>query len=129
MIVVDASAIVDTLLELPPKPELDELLSLEDVHAPALLDYEVASALRGVVLAGRLDQADVEQTIRKFEQFAIERHPPLGSLISILDLRSNFTSYDAAYLVLARSLDAPLLTTDSKMLEARKLGVEVRVFT
>ena len=37
------------------------------------------------------------------------------------------TSDNAAYVVLAQALEAPLVTADAKLLEARKVGVEVRV--
>lgn len=45
----------------------------------------------------------------------------------VLDLRDTFTVYDAAYVVLAQALEAPLITADAKLTEARRLGVEVRV--
>ncbi len=47
----------------------------------------------------------------------------------VLAIRGNFTVYDAAYVVLARALEAPLVTVDVKLLEARRLGVEVRVLS
>ncbi len=50
-----------------------------------------------------------------------------GTLGHILDLRENFTACDAAYVVLALGLEAPLVTSDTKMQEARRLGVEVQI--
>lgn len=49
-------------------------------------------------------------------------------LESMFDLRNNFTVYVAAYVVLAKGLGAPLVTTDHKHEEARRLGVEVEIF-
>jgi len=42
-------------------------------------------------------------------------------------LRHNFTVYDAAYVVLAEALEAPLVTADAKLEEARRLGIDVQV--
>ena len=53
---------------------------------------------------------------------------PLSAMMrSVLELRENFTAYDAAYIVLAQALEAPLVTADAKLAEARRLGVDVRV--
>ncbi|MGH3503560.1 MAG: type II toxin-antitoxin system VapC family toxin, partial [Nocardioidaceae bacterium] len=53
---------------------------------------------------------------------------PLAAMMgNVLELRDNFTAYDAAYLVLAEALEAPLVTADAKLTAARKLGVDVRV--
>ena len=50
-----------------------------------------------------------------------------SGLASMLALRENFTVYDAAYIVLALALDAPLVTADAKHLEAGRLGLDVRL--
>lgn len=47
---------------------------------------------------------------------------------NVLDLRDNFTVYDAAYIVLAQALGAPLVTADAKLAAAATLGVDVQVF-
>jgi predicted nucleic acid-binding protein len=127
MIVVEASAIVDALVERPPKPELLALLADEELHAPMLLDFEVANALRGHALGGKLDQGRLDQAVENFTAFKIERYPMNHQLGYILDLRENFTAYDAAYVVLARALKAPLVTADAKLAEAEKVGVKVHV--
>ncbi len=57
-----------------------------------------------------------------------QRHPMTQGLGRMLDLRDNFTVYDAAYIVLAQALDAALVTSDEKLNEARRLGVDVRIF-
>ncbi len=44
------------------------------------------------------------------------------------ELRHNFSAYDAAYVVLAKQLRAPLLTTDGRLgRAAAALGVEVQL--
>lgn len=51
MIVIEASAMVGVLVADPAIPELLALLVDQELHAPAFLDFEVASALRGHVFA------------------------------------------------------------------------------
>ena len=129
MIVVESSAMVDALVDDPANPELLALLADEDLHAPALLDFEVASALRGHVLGGKLDPVRLDEAVADFAAFRIERHQMTGLLGHMLDLRESFTVYDAAYLVLARALAAPVVSADAKLGEATRLGIKVRIFS
>ena len=118
---------VDALVGDPANPNLLALLADEELHAPALLDFEVASALRGHALGGKLDPVRLEEAVDDFIAFRIERHPMTSLLGHILDLRDNFTAYDAAYLVLAQALEAPIVSADAKLEEATRLGIDVRV--
>ena len=127
MIVIDASAMVEALVGDPANPELLALLADEQLHAPTLLDFEVASALRGHVLGGKLDPVRLEEAVEDFIAFRIERHPMTDLLGHMLDLRDNFTVYDAAYLVLAQALEAPVVSADAKLRKATRLAIEVRV--
>ena len=120
---------VDALVDDPANPHLLALLADEELHAPALLDFEVASALRGHVLAGRLDPVRLDEAVENFTSLRVERHQMTSLLGHMLDLRDNFTAYDAAYLVLAQALDSPVVTADAKLHEGcTRLGIEVRVF-
>lgn len=127
MIVVEASAIVDALVEEPVNAALLAVLAKEELHAPALLDFEVASALRGHVLGGLLDETRLHEAIDDFVGLSIQRHGMTAMLGHVLDLRDNFTVYDASNVVLAQALDAPLITTDDKLKEAERLDVVVQV--
>ena len=127
MIVIESSAMVNALVSDPANPRLLALLADQELHAPALLDFEVASALRGHALSGKLDPLRVDEAVEDFVAFRIERHPMTGLLRHVLDLRDNFTVYDAAYLVLAQALEAPIVSADAKLREATRLGVDVWV--
>lgn len=127
MIVIDASAMVDALVDEPANPEMLALLADQELHAPALLDFEVASALRGHALGGKLDQVRLDEAVEDFGALQIERHQMTDLLSHVLDLRDNLTAYDAAYVVLAQALEAPLVTTDANLVEARRVGVDVRI--
>jgi len=126
VIVIDASAMVDALVGTAVNAQLMTLIAQQDVHSPALLDFEVASALRGHALAGRLRTKALNAAMADFAALTIERHAMTDLLPNMLDLRKNFTVYDA-YVVLAKALRSPLVTADSKMSEANLLGVEVMV--
>ena len=128
MIVIESSAIVDALVDDPANPHLLALLADEELHAPALLDFEVASALRGHVLGGKLEPVLLDEAVEDFTTLRIERHQMTNLLGHMLDLRDSFTIDDAAYLVLAQALDSPVITADAKLSEATRLGIEVRVF-
>jgi predicted nucleic acid-binding protein len=127
VIVVESSAMVDALVDEPVNPQLLALLADEELHAPALLDFEVASALRGHALGGKLDPPRLDEAIEDFSALRIERHQMTGLLGHILALRDNFTVYDAAYVILAQALEAPLVTADDKLRGAERLGVDVRL--
>jgi predicted nucleic acid-binding protein len=128
VIVIEASAMVDVLVDDPVDSELLALIADEELHAPSLLDYEVASALRGHALGGKLTDEQVDDAVDDFSALTIERYPLSLMIRDVLDLSRDFTVYDAAYVVLAKALDAPLVTADAKLSGARRLGVDLRIF-
>lgn len=124
---IEASAIVDALVDEPANPQLLAVVADSELHAPSLLDYEVASALRGHALAGRLADRRLADAVEDFGALHIDRYPLSTMMGSVLDIRDRFTVRDAAYVVLAQALEASLVTADAKLAEARTVGVDVRV--
>lgn len=123
MTVVDASIVVRLLQNRPGDEGLRERFGRERrVHAPALIDAEVTSAVRGLLLTVkphlRLSLERGEQMLEDFADLPIDRHPMQPYQRRVLALRDNFTAYDAFYLALAESLDEPLLTDDRKFAKA-----------
>ena len=114
MIVVDASIVVEVLLRSDTGAVLEERLFEGDdpLHAPHMLDVEVAHALRRCALHGDIDERHGRDSFGDLAAMSIERHGHQPLLERIWQLRHNVTAYDAAYLALAESLDAPLLTRD-----------------
>jgi predicted nucleic acid-binding protein len=126
VIVVDASAMVEALIGREPQSELLDGLA-EDIAAPHLLDVEVLSVLRGLLLGGKLEPDAAEEARVDHFALSITRHEihPLADRIWLL--RHQYTSYDACYLALAEALDAPLFTCDAKLAGAGH-EAQVRVF-
>ena len=105
---------VEALIGRNPDSELLDVLA-GDVAAPHLLDVEVLSALRGLLLGGKLEPEAAEEARVTYFTLYLFRHdiPPLAD--RIWSLRHQYTSYDASYLALAEALDAPLYTCDGKL--------------
>ena len=96
-----------------------------ELHAPEILDLEVVSAIRSVVLR-RLTTIDhATRLIASLATIPIIRHSHQSLLTRVWQLRDNATAYDAAYLALAEQLDAPLVTRDARL--ARAAGHRARV--
>ena len=112
MIVVDASAAVAALLNAGPARTA---ISDEAVHAPHLIDSEVAQALRRLVLRRSLGADDGWAALDSWRRLGIVRHPVGGLLDRVWELRENVSAYDASYLALAEALDCSLLTADARL--------------
>ncbi len=88
------------------------------LHAPWLLDIEIASV---AVKKGRASRPDwVEQGLVHFASLAIHRHAVDAAALSRLAVRYALTAYDAAYLLVASELKAPLVTFDQTLAAAAK---------
>lgn len=123
MTVVDASIVVRLLQNRPGDEGLRERFARErQVHAPMLIDAEVTSAVRGLLLssspAAGITMERAGQMLEDFAALPFVRYPMLPYQAPVLALKDNFTAYDAFYLVLAESLDMPLLTDDRKFARA-----------
>jgi len=120
VIVVDASAVLELLLKTPAGDEVARRVfepGLE-IHAPHLLDLEVAQVLRRIARTGNVAVARCRAALDVLSGLRILRHPHYPLLPRIWRLRQNLTAYDAAYAALAELLDAPLLTCDQRLAHA-----------
>jgi predicted nucleic acid-binding protein len=114
--VVDCSIIIRLLAS----REGDDLLRqrlARTVHAPALIDAEVSSVVRGLAIAGpprRVAAARAGQMLADYAGLRIVRHPMQPLQARVFELRHNLTAYDGMYVALAEALRLPLLTDDGK---------------
>ncbi len=127
MIVVDASTLIEVLLRTPVAPAIEQRLfeSGESLHAPHLLDIEVAHAVRRYALSGQIDSARGSGVLVILAALPLNRYPHALLLPRVWELRHNLTAYDAVYIALAEALDAPLLTRDRRL--AAAVGHHARV--
>ncbi len=122
-LVVDTSAVFSTLVEEPQAPLVRRILAdakSNDVamYVPSHFWLEVAN---GLVVGRRLTGAEGFEAIRELDEYAfvtIDMDRPLVLLAIGEAERHRLTVYDAAYLVLARQLEAGLLTLDRQLAEA-----------
>ncbi|HSG38535.1 MAG TPA: type II toxin-antitoxin system VapC family toxin [Thermoanaerobaculia bacterium] len=130
MIVLDASAIVEMLLRTSAGASIAERLLTRKVsfHAPHLLDLEVAHTLRRLVARDGLPQGRARQALLDLADFRLQRYPHQLLLPRVWHLRENLTAYDAAYVALAETLDATLVTRDGRIARAPGHSVRVEVF-
>jgi len=117
VIVVDASALIEALL----RPEAAESLARrlyaprQTLHAPHLIDAEVAQVVRRYTMSGAIDHERGGAAIKDLADFPIRRYPHGFLLSRVWDLRNNLSANDAIYVALAEALDAPLLTRDQRL--------------
>ena len=125
-LVVDASVVLDLLARFRPQP-LETLLWAPGalLAAPELLDVEVLNASRRLKRAGAAPANHSTELPEQLRGLRIRKYRHDLLIDGIWALRDNLTAYDAAYVVLARLLNAPLVTRDAKLARAPGLGIEV----
>jgi len=97
------------------------------LHAPHLLDVEVAHVVRRYAATGELDAERGREVLADLADFPLHRYPHDFLLPRIWELRNNLTAYDAVYIALAEALGAPLLTRDRRLAAAPGHRVEVEL--
>jgi predicted nucleic acid-binding protein len=99
----------------------------EQVQVPALVDTEVANALRTRVRLGQVSAADGWRLLDAYRWMAVTRHNVFAMFDRIWELRDNVTAYDAAYVALAEAIECPLVTADARLSRAPGLRCAVTV--
>ena len=127
MIVVDASALVETLLNMPDSGVVNAIMfdSGTTLHAPHLIDIEVTQAVRRFAAAGRIASVRAKEALADLVDLPVQRYPHGDLLPRIWALRQNLTAFDATYVALAEALDARLLTRDRRLAAAVDHRVQV----
>jgi predicted nucleic acid-binding protein len=125
--VVDASVVVDLLVEHPRSSTLRAALEGVDWIAPTLLDAEVLHAITRYVRRGEMSDERARLTLELFTGAQIERFPIAPLVIDAWELRNNLSTYDAFYVALARAVACPLITCDRALAGAPGLGITVTI--
>ena len=115
-IVVDCSLLAAILFNEPSQGEALKLLSGKSLHAPNLIDHEIISVAvkKSEAKAG----AVVQKGLDGFRKLRLTRHSIDHQAQFELALSQKLSAYDAAYLQLAVSLNAPLATYDRVLASA-----------
>jgi predicted nucleic acid-binding protein len=124
MIVVDASAALRSLLY---AGDARATLSSERLHAPHVVDAELANGLRRLVSNRRLDQRDGWAALETWRRTGVTRYAIVPFLERIWELRDNVSAYYAAYVALAEFLGCPLVTADARLTRAPAIRCAVTV--
>lgn len=128
MIVVDASVVSYALAVEPTGgPVRQRLRNAVAVHAPELVDLEVASTVRGLTLGGVIDVEHAELAVTDLRELPVFRHPHTPLLERIWALRHNLTPYDAVYVALAERLGLALLSGDTAHRDAPGVACAVEI--
>lgn len=127
MIVLDASAAVALLFGGPRGGAVAARIAdpAESLHAPHLLDVEVAHVVRRHARSGALAAPRGRAVLDDLLGLGLRYHAHGPLLPRVWALRENLSAYDATYVALAEALGAPLLTADARLAAAP--GVRARV--
>jgi predicted nucleic acid-binding protein len=127
MLVLEASCLIEVLLRTPAANAVERLIFTtgQTLHAPHLIDIEVAQVIRRYAAKGEINGERGRQALEDLADTQLQRYPHAFLLPRIWELRHNITAHDAAYVALAEALDANLLTRDRRL--AASIGHHARV--
>lgn len=116
--VVDASALGTLVFGEPKARDVARRLSGATLTAPTLLRYEMASIC--LKKLGRYPEQRIGllEMLDHFERMDLQELPVPVEDVVVLAESEKLTVYDAAYLWLARTLEAELVTLDAKLKRA-----------
>ncbi len=134
MIVVDASLVLGLALPLPYSDRATAKVRLlkeahDELYAPALLEYEVCSALRRAISRGMVDADAAQSALALIDELRIHPITAASSLhsraLTWAARLGQSKACDAQYLALAEEMQCPLLTADERLVRsARALGAD-----
>ena len=119
MIVLEASALVDAVLDQPAAEWVLEQIAGEEVAAPAHQLAEVLSALSRLVRAGEIEPTTAREALD--EASALPQRlvlPTAAHLRRAYALRERIRVLDGLYVALADELGCTLVTTDRRLAAA-----------
>ena len=127
--VLDASGAVEFLLNTAAGKKLAARLTdeAEIVHAPHLIDLEIAQVLRRYTRLGTLDARTAMLALDRWRSLDVQRYSHEPFLDRIWQLRHNVTAYDAIYVALAEALSTVLFTGDRRLVGAPGVTVAIEL--
>ena len=126
MIVLDTSAAMDGYFVEGLWDSFTQTLRSGTVLVPQHFDAECLSALRRLDMRVRLREAEAKAFVSFLSALPLLRIPTLKLADAIWAKRHGMTAYDAAYVALAESTDATLVTHDARLARSASSVVKVR---
>lgn len=129
MIVLDASAVVELVLWSAAGRRVGARVAdpRQTLHAPHLLDVEVAQVLRRAERLKLLSPERAAEALATAAELDLVRYGHQALLPRAWELRRNCTAYDSVYLALAEALDAPLITLDTRLASVPGARCDVQI--
>ena len=121
--VLDASAMVDLLLDNAIGRAVGARVAGHGLHGPAHLDAEVLSALGRLHRAGTVAAEDVDAMLADLATAPLQRHPVADLVVGAWGRRHQLRLADALSVELAAVLGLTLVSTDRRLRDAP--GVDV----
>lgn len=118
-LVVDASMVVAALVDSGPDGRWAEALLVGgSLAAPHLLMVEAANILRRSAASGAISAEQASMAHADLLDLRVELFPYSPFASRIWELRENVTCYDAWYVAVAETFNAPLATLDARLANA-----------
>ena len=118
-VVIDASVVVAAIVDSGETSRWAEhILAKGELVAPHLMLAEATSALRRAELASEISPDTAALAVRDLVDLPVAFYPFEPFATRVWNLRQTITAYDAWYVAVAESLDAPLATLDAKLSRA-----------
>lgn len=129
MLVLDASAAVELLLDTTRGRRVASHVVGPDLVCPELLDVEVASAAARLERTGSLTRDEADEVMSRLASLPAERigHAPL--LAGAWLLRDRVRLADGFYVACAQLVECALLTCDARLARAAVPGLSLVVVT
>lgn len=124
-VVLDASAAVNALVPGPLRERTRRHLTDAELFAPDLVDTEVLSAVARLERGDEITTGEADVAIAAWQRLPCTRVSVKALVHEIWALRRSIRVSDATYVMLARVLDAPVLTADRRLARATLPGISV----
>lgn len=125
-LVADASAIVALLTDSGPDGRwAANMMSDADLYAPSAMPFECANILRRHEQADIISADQAAQAHADLVDLPVDLWPYEAVAARVWELRTNLSSYSAAYVAVAEATSATLLTLDRRTAQAPGIGCAV----
>jgi predicted nucleic acid-binding protein len=128
-VVADASALLEYAFVGSNGNRIGSIVGSDDVDVwvPALCDVEFAAGIRRSLIRGLVSDRRAAEAVEDYLDLPLVRFDHQSLVPRMLELRANFTAYDATYVALAEALGAEVLTTDARLARAVRTHTRLTV--